>query len=186
VWEHNTKSLVRKIKKYTVPSVSLLALGKIPKSILCRLPAAGHSAKYLNPFFVEARSWALGKAYLKKKIFAECRIVGTRQRTLTYPAEPLPHSSPPLCLARTTAALSSPRPRRRRSLSLPVDAATGHRRSHPPPPLPAPSTAGRTLPRRLHPPSPCPAVAVPSPAIALVFNPGSIPNSVSFILSYVI
>jgi hypothetical protein len=163
-----------------VPSVSLLALDKIPKSILCRMPAAGHSAKYLNPFFAECQIVGTRQSIFKKKIFAECRIAGTRQRTLTYPAEPLPHSSPPLCLARAAIALSSPCPRRRRSLpSPPLLARTAAAPSpcppmprpatagrtlprhcpRPPPPLPAPFTAGRTLPRRPHPPSPCPAIA---------------------------
>jgi hypothetical protein len=160
-----------------VPSVSLLALDKIPKSILCRMPAAGHSAKYLNPFFAECQIVGTRQSIFKKKIFAECRIAGTRQRTLTYLAEPLPHSSllsvlpvpPPLSpLIAHAAAVLSPCPLtprwfrarpRHRSLALPADAATGNRRPHPSS-LVAPSTAvARALHRRPHPPSPCPAVA---------------------------
>jgi hypothetical protein len=175
-----------------------VALGKLPKSILCRVPAAGHSAKYLNTFFAECQIVGIRQSIFenKKKIFAECRIAGTRQRTLTYPAEPLPHSSllsvlpvpPPLSpvIAHAAAALSPcpltprrfrARPRHR-SLALPADTATGNRRPHPSS-LVAPSTAvAHALHRRPHPPPPAaPSLALPRrcPRPRPPSHPSSIP-----------
>jgi hypothetical protein len=80
-----------------------------------------------------------------------CQIAGTRQRTLTYPTEQLPHSSPPICLARATASLSSPRLRHRRSLPPPPLLARAAAAPSPCPPTPRPATTvARALHRRCH------------------------------------
>jgi hypothetical protein len=53
-----------------------------PTSDLCRVLVRRHSAKISLP---SVRSRALGKEYFKlKKNFAECQIVGTRQRSKIY------------------------------------------------------------------------------------------------------
>jgi hypothetical protein len=104
----------------------------------------GHSAKRTLP---SAGSGALGKVYfkIKKKIFVEYQITGTRQRPFTYRQLALSSSLSHSHSHRAAA--------RHRPLALP---STGHapRRPLAPPPPPSTRPARPPSPRRR--PSPCP------------------------------
>jgi hypothetical protein len=93
---------------------------KNPKTDLCRVLVSWHSAK---TSLSSARYRALGKEYFWiKKIFAECQIAGTRQRSEIYrPTDfSFSFSSHSLTHSRRSpaAAASSPSPTAAASLSL--------------------------------------------------------------------